>query len=153
MKVNPISFGKAIKIKSDFETANAIARIANSEDKAKTKEEQKIHSQIRTFFNDVTTKGKAIAIKSEEDGVQYILSGKDAQKEKKFYFNYIEALELIRAHGSSRSMMYIACGSIIKQYYDNIENLVEKSNQNYTIEAKFNQDKDTFDTFNIKKEK
>lgn len=153
MKINPISFGKAIKIKSDFETANAIARIANSEEKPKTKEEQKIHSQIRTIFNDVTTKGQAVAVQSDTDGVQYIFSGKEAQKEKRYYFNYIEALELTRIHYSSKSLMNIATSSLARKYYENLENIVEKSKTNINIDAIYNKEMDIFEKFEISKEK
>jgi len=72
MKINPISFGKAIKVFAPFHVARRIANGANG-DPTVTPEIQKI---IKNIFND-TNKGHALAFYfNENENAGYILSGK-----------------------------------------------------------------------------
>lgn len=83
MKINPVSFGKTVKVLASRETALQIAQAANG----KLSLSPENIKNVKEIFND-TEKGRAIAFSLGDAFGNYIFSGKESKEYENMYFKY-----------------------------------------------------------------
>ena len=90
MNINPISFGKTVRVVCSDRQAALIEMYANREIKPRTEQEANLALDVRMIFNDVSRfdKNKKAEVFYIKDDI-YIISGKEAPKARrlnsKFY--------------------------------------------------------------------
>ena len=75
MKVNPVSFGRIVRINAPLNVTQRMADIINQDKSVQDKKERKVQKELKSIFYD-TNIGNAQAV--DVNGVSYIFSGDDS---------------------------------------------------------------------------
>lgn len=77
MNINPVSFGRIVKVNASIDVAKDIADIAN---RYNTKTDKNVTNKIKNIFYD-SSKGEVVAFNpTQNDSISYLFSGEDSQK-------------------------------------------------------------------------
>ncbi len=128
MKITPVSFGKTVKVYAPHHEA---VRIANAANGAPTVSPE-VQKQVKNIFND-TAKGHALAISfNNEEGISYILSG----KESKEYTRDLYHKALFVRDTKMKCPIDVALRRVVKANQDfnkRTHELIERTQENFAL--------------------
>lgn len=136
MKVNPIYFGKAIKVFAPFHIARKIANSANGNPYISSD----IQEILKNVFND-TKDGHALAFyPNENEDSGYILSGKESREYQRSL--YKKALEVKKT--KSQDPLPIALKKVLQSRYDHNQRaakIIQNAKEDFALEISDNGNK------------
>lgn len=151
MNINPISFGKTVKVSAPFHEARRIANAANGNPKLKPEVQQ----AIEKIFND-RDKGHALAFYfdgSKDTG--YIFSGKESREYLKLLKKRATSVKNIKSKAfeqlleeeqiqKQEKIKRDEINNVLKERYDfnrKVQNLISKTEENFVLEIGENGEK------------
>ncbi len=131
-KINPVSFGKIVKVKAPESVARNIASIANGNGG------KKLDKQVKQIFDDVEY-GRALNCTA--DGENYVLSGEDAAVVEKFYGDMFSEIDFAHGYYNGGELAVIASDEAIKACNARISYFIGMAEDKQTLKVDY--DKET----------
>ena len=124
MYVNPVSFGKIVRVIAPFETAKQIEDIANG----KQSRFPKLNKDVADLFNDVN-QGDAHTFRYDRK-TSFILSGKEGMKYCISYYDAVEEMQKVKEKYTSSNIVKSETEKIWNNHRQNVFKLI----RNYGVE-------------------
>ncbi|MBR1617734.1 hypothetical protein IJ670_06230 [bacterium] len=124
MRINPVSFGKIVRVEGSNVAASKIANLANS------KEKSSAARKIKAIFDD-TKQGKAKvfhSMSSEDHYATYIFSGKEAKESNKIDKQLQRAVKYFNKYNADYDMATILAQGSSELYEEQMQKLIQKNN-------------------------
>lgn len=138
MKINPVSFGRTVRVNAPLSDAKYLAKLINSNNvPADKKEDKKAQDKLKTMFYD-SKQGKARAV--EVYGQSYILTGEASQMAKTLIEDRQFQLDAaMKLYGESE-MYNLVKGAEDDRFEDYMKLLISETKEPISINVRKGQD-------------
>lgn len=146
MNINPISFGRTVKVNAPYKVAQQAANLVN--DFNVETEEKKAQKQLQTLFYDKTRDGDA-QVFSINDKTSYILSGEESKKAYELRSDMEDAIESAGAYYGAGDLFEIAMESHTDRYVDLMKLLISETHDGTEIDIDYDKNKKQIKSINV----
>lgn len=147
MNINPVSFGRTVKVNVPYHVAQQAANLVN--DQNVSKEEKQVQKQLKTLFFDRTKDGEA-KVFSTSPNVSYILSGEESEHANALRFEMDEMIEAGREYyGSNSPAASLKADIEAERYEDLMKLLIAETYDGTTLDIDYDESKGQIKAINL----
>ena len=147
MNINPVSFGRTVKVNAPYHVAQQAANLVN--DQNVSKEEKQVQKQLKTLFFDRTKDGEA-KVFSTSPNVSYILSGEESEHANALRFEMEEAIEAGREYyGADNPLSDITFECESERYEDLMKLLISETYDGTELDIDYDETKGQIKSINL----
>ena len=147
MTINPISFGRTVKVNAPYHVAQQAANLVN--DNNVNKEEKNVQKQLKTLFFDRTKDGEA-RVFAMDSNTSYILSGEESEHANALKFEMDEMIEAGREYyGANSSAASLKADMETERYEDLMKLLIAETYDGTTLDIDYDESKGQIKAINL----
>ena len=146
MNINPISFGRTVKVNAPYGIAEHAANLVN--DINVSSEEKEIQRKLKTLFFDRSKNGQTQVI-NYDSKTSYILSGEESERANALRTEMIEANDAAEEFYGAGSMLEIAKETHADRYEDLIKLLISETEDGTELGIEYDKDKKQIKSINL----
>ena len=146
MNINPISFGRTVKVNAPYSIAQHAANLVN--DFNVSPEEREIQKQLKTLFFDRSKNGQTQVINYDSQ-TSYILSGEESEKANALKTELIEANDAAEEYYGTGSILEIAKETHADRYEDLIKLLISETEDGTELGIEYDKNRKQIKSINL----
>ena len=147
MNINPVSFGRTVKVNAPYHVAQQAANLVN--DYNVSQEEKQVQKQLKTLFFDRTKDGEA-RVYSMGPNTSYIFSGEESEQANALRFEMEETIEAGREYyGANSPLADITAECESDRYEDLMKLLISETYDGTTLDIDYNDKKGQIKAINL----